>query len=390
MRVLHTIPGVPRGGGGPTTAIYGMGRALRELAVEADIATSDADLWGNLSVPLAERFLAQGVPMYCFRSPVLRKYGVSPGLADWLRSHVCDYDLVHIHGVFAHAAVSAAAAAVRTDVPYIVRPCGELDAESLRKNRTLKHGYLHVVGWRILNHAAAIHVTSAAEKASLEELGLGVPVVTIPLGADLVTESDLPAYGEFRRQYSGLAGRQLILFLSRIHPDKGLDLLLQALRGVAESRDDFVLAIAGSGPPSFERQVRRWATDLGLNSRLMFLGFLDGRRKYAALRDADLFVLPSYHENFGVAVVEAMSMGVPVLISDRVAIHPDVSAYGAGLVTPCDIHDITEALRRLLDSESLRRRMGENGRRLGQEKFTWSRVGADLLKLYRSILAQRS
>lgn len=389
MRVLHVIAGLPARGGGPTAAVVGMVAQSRILGLEAEVATTDSNIWGNLSVPLGEKVIEQDVPRYYFRSPMLRRYGYSPGLARWLRTHIRAYDLLHIHGVFAHPTISAAASAWKADVPYIIRPCGELDAWPLRKNRILKRYYLRLVGRRILNQAEAVHAASAAEKVGIERLGVKTNVVTVPLGVEIPSVMELSSHGQFRKQYPELEGKKLILFLSRIDNIKGMDLLLPALKRVTEKRKDVILVIAGSGNPSFERQVRRWVADLGLDRFVMFCGFLDGHRKQAALRDADLFVLPSYHENFGIAAVEAMAAGLPVVISDQVGIHQEVRECEAGLVTRCDAGEVAEALLNVLEDDSLRRRMGENGRRLVQEKFTWSRVGVELVKLYQSIVAAR-
>jgi glycosyltransferase involved in cell wall biosynthesis len=389
MKILYVIAGVPPLSGGPTTALFGMVRALRALGIEVEVATTDADISGNLPVPIGRKIVEQNVPIYYFRCPTLRKYGCSPALTRWLRAHIREYNLVHIHDVFAHPTLPAAASARKAAVPYIIRPCGQLDPWSLRKNSFLKRTFLALAGQRILQHAAAIHATSEPEKASIEQLGINVPVVTIPLGIEALPESDSSLKGLFRERHPELGDRKVILFLSRIDPKKGLDLLLTALQKIEEKRDDFVLVLVGSGAPSFEGQVRSSVIDLGLDGLVIFAGFLDGQMKQAALYDADLFVLPSYDENFGIAVVEAMAMGLPVLISDQVGIHRDVQEYEAGLVTRCNAGEIAEALSTLLDDESLRHRMGENGRRLVQEKFTWSQVGHELLKLYRSILASK-
>lgn len=387
MKVLHVIAGLPPQGGGPTTAIFGTLRALRARGLDGEIATTDSNIWGNLEVPLGERVIDQGVPVYYFRSPLLRKYGYSPALGRWLSRHIQEYNLVQIHGVFADPTISAAVAAWRAHIPYVVRPCGQLDPWSLRKTRYLKSTFLKLIGWHILNRAGAVHATSEMEAYALKRLGVTSPIVTIPLGIDSASMEIGRPPGEFRKEYPEFDGKKIILFLSRFDPVKGLDLLLQATKELASKRKDFVLVLAGSGASSFEKQVRAQVSRDGLSGFVRFCGFLDGRPKRAALEDANLFVLVSYHENFGVAVVEAMAAGLPVVISDQVGIHHEVREYEAGLVTRCDAGEIAEALHKLLDGDSLRRRMGGNGRRLVQEKFAWSQVGAELLKLYQSVLA---
>lgn len=190
---------------------------------------------------------------------MLRKYGFSPALTNWLRTHIREYDLLHIHGVFAHPTILAAASSGKIDVPYIIRPCGQLDSWPLRKSRYLKSAFLKLIGWRILNQAAAIHATSEMEATALKRLGIKSPIVTIPLGIDCTAPVSLDGVlpsGEFRKEYSDCDGKKVILFLSRIDVIKGLDLLFQATKELASKRKDFVLVIAGSGAPSFQEQVR--------------------------------------------------------------------------------------------------------------------------------------
>jgi len=387
MRVLHVIGGVPPRAGGPTSGLFGLVRSVRGFGVDAEVATTDSNIWGNLSVLLGERIVEQGVPIIYFQSPVFQKYGLSPDLAGWLQEHVQAYDLLHIHGVFAHPTIAAARAAARARVPYIIRPCGELDPWPLRKNSPLKWGFLRALGFRILHRAAAVHATSEMEALALKRLGIQSPIVTIPLGVDYDSMDSGVCPGEFRAAYPECDGKKIILFLSRIDPIKGLDLLFRATKDLASKRDDFLLVIAGSGAPSFEERLRARIARAGLDGYVRLCGFLGGHLKRAALKDADIFVLPSYHENFGMAVVEAMAAGLPVVVSDQVGIHREIQEAAAGVITRCDAREIAMALERLLDDESLRRRMGENGTRLVQERFTWSRVGAELVKLYEGVAA---
>ncbi len=386
MKTLHVIPAVPVEAGGPTVAVFSMARALRTVGVDAEIATTDSSIRGNLPVPLGRKLTQRDVSIYYFCCPAFRKYGFSMTLNAWLRMHIREYDLIHVHGVFAHPSISAVRCARAARVPYILRPCGELDPWCLRKNASLKRLYLGMIGWRMLNQAHAIHATSAPEKSAIERLKVKAPLVVIPLGTDLQSPSAPVPYGDFRKRYPCCQDRKIILFLSRIDPKKGLDLLFESLGRIDQTRDDFAVVVAGSGSPPFERRVHTRAKEMGFKGPVIFCGFLDGEQKWAALRDADLFVLPSYDENFGVAVVEAMAMGLPVLISDQVGIHQEVIGYEAGVVTRCNVEDVTEALVRLLDDDDLRRRMGENAKRLVREKFVWPRVAGELLKLYQSIL----
>ena len=179
----------------------------------------------------------------------------------------------------------------------------------------------------------------------------------------------------------------LIVFLSRLDHKKGLDRLLSAISALAIERDNFAVVIAGSGEREYEAQVHDLVLAHGLQEKVIFTGFVQGQDKTDLLRDADVFVLPSYDENFGLAVIEAMAVGVPVVISNNVGIHHAVTEYGAGVVTACESGEITHALNNLLKHDSLRRTMGQNGMKLVKEKFAWEKVARELFGLYQSILS---
>jgi glycosyltransferase involved in cell wall biosynthesis len=176
------------------------------------------------------------------------------------------------------------------------------------------------------------------------------------------------------------------LFLSRIDAKKGLDLLIPALAAMKGRGVPLALVIAGQGEPAFESTLRREAARLGVESELVWGGFVRGRDKLALLAEADLFVLPSYSENFGIAVVEAMACSLPVVVSDQVAIHREVGRAGAGVVVPCQVEDLAGALTRLAASADARREMGARARALARGCFSLDRMTTRLVEMYEEIL----
>jgi glycosyltransferase involved in cell wall biosynthesis len=188
------------------------------------------------------------------------------------------------------------------------------------------------------------------------------------------------------RQYPQLQGKRLILFLSRLDPKKGLDLLISAIGSLARQRDDFALILAGGGSPSYEQAIKQLLGQHGLAERTLLTGFVEGQNKWALLHGADVLALPSYHENFGMAVVEAMACGLPVVVTNRVNIHKSISAYRAGIVTECETQEIARALEILLDNTSLCREMGAMGQKAAAECFNWRHISRDLVAMYESIL----
>lgn len=385
LKILHVIAGLSPRYGGTTQAILTMVSALRSVGVQAEIAATDEDgRGGNLHVPLGTPLKQDGLVFYYFHCPMFRKYGVAPGLASWLVRNVARYHAVHVHGLFSFVAAPAAYACYRAAVPYIVRPSGELDDYSLKRRGTLKRAYLRAIGEPVLRKAAAVHCTSPLEESHIRALGLGAKTAVIPLG--VAEPSRIGAgVGRIRAKYPEIGDRKIVLFMSRLVQKKGLDLLLSAIASL--DRDDIFLVIAGAGPAEYERYVERLVRVHRLEQRTAFLGFVEGEEKEAAFADADLLALPSYDENFGLVVAEALMRGVPVLVSNRVSFWRELEREAAGLVVECDAQGVAAGLLRLIDDPVLRRQLAVHGRRFITRHSGWDQVTERLIVLYETIQA---
>ncbi|HWQ14974.1 MAG TPA: glycosyltransferase [Roseiflexaceae bacterium] len=389
IRALHVIPALAPRYGGPSQAVLGVCRALRDAGVEALIATTDADGPGRLPVPVGQVTDYRGAPAIFFPRQWSESFKYSAPLAAWLRQRVAEFDLVHVHAVFSHACLAAASACRRHGVPYLVRPLGTLDPWSLGQKRLRKRLLWHLGVKQMLHGAAAIHYTTAAERRLAEgPLGLERGVV-VPLGVDeeLLAETVRPEL--FRRHFPELGQDPYVLVLSRLHPKKGLEVFLEAFQQVVRqpALGHWRLVVGGDGEPSYVASLKRLARGMagGGPSAVTFTGWLAGREKAAALRGASLFALPSRQENFGLAVVEAMACGVPVLVSPQVNLAEEVQAAGAGWVAPLDGDHLARVLAEALADADARAARGAAGRRLALERFTWPAVAAQLLELYRSL-----
>jgi glycosyltransferase involved in cell wall biosynthesis len=177
----------------------------------------------------------------------------------------------------------------------------------------------------------------------------------------------------------------MILHLGRLHQKKGLDLLIEAFSRVAVSRDDVHLVLAGSGDADFVMRITKMLHDFGIFDRATITGQLDEDTKLALLQDADIFVLASYGENFGLSVVEAMACGLPVLISDKVGIWKEIVGAGAGIVTTCELNKIADQIEKLLDDPELRLSMGQRGKSLVEARFSTDRMAEKMETAYHSI-----
>ena len=182
-----------------------------------------------------------------------------------------------------------------------------------------------------------------------------------------------------------MAGKSLILHLGRLHQKKGLELLVEAFSRIAGRRDDAHLVLAGSGDRDYVMRIAGMLRELGISDRATITGQLDDDEKLAVLRDADVFVLPSYGENFGISVVEAMACGLPVLISDKVGIWREIADAEAGIVTTCQSEKIADAMARLLDDPGLRLTLGQHGKALVGTQFSAERMAERMETAYQAL-----
>ena len=386
MRILHVIASLAPRYGGPPKACLEYCRELVRQGCDVAIYTTNVDGPVNLDVPTDAPVFRDGVETRFFPVQTPREFKVSLPLAAALRREIPRRDLVHIHSLYLFPSAIAAHYCRQFGVPYIIRPHGMLDPYIFHRHRWRKAVCETLFEWRHLNGARAIHYTTKEEERLASTPRVRTPGVVVPIGLDPAEYAvDVPADELFVR-WPELAGRRLVLFLGRINFKKGLDLLVDAFDRLAKRDPDVHLVIAGPEDPDYAAQVRNWVRERGLTERITFTGMLMGRDKLAAFHAAELFVLPSYSENFAIATAEALACGVPVVISDRVNLYPDVAEAKAGIVVPCDAGAVERAIAALLEDRDLARSMGARGRALIEERFAWPLVGRQLLAVYERII----
>ncbi len=384
MKILHVIPSISPRRGGPSFLLRALAAGLARAGHEVHVATTDDDGPGRLNPPPPSHRLEEGVQIWTFPRQI-RFYTVSWPLWRWLSRRAADFDVVHAHALFTFPSLAAAFWAKRRRTPYVVRPLGTLNRWGVRNRRPwLKRLSFPLVERRILENAACVHYTSEAEFEEARQLGFAAPAAVIPNGFD-PAQIEGGVAERFLGLHPGLSDRPRILFLSRLDPKKGLDLLLDAFAGLSDRQPAPALVLAGNGENAFVETVRRQAEDLGVSGRVHFVGFLKDDQKRDALAAADVYVLPSYSENFGIAAAEALACGLPVVISDQVAIHREVAEAGAGWVVPCRASDLTEALREALDQGRGPDRAAR-ARALALDRFSMESVIGRLERLYREIV----
>ena len=391
MHILHVISTLAPTSGGPTSALRGLANCQHERGHRVAVCTTNT---GNpTSITLDKNDIFQGyVPgierlAFSAQASVLL---VSRGMRAWLHRRIREFDVVHIHGLYRFPPTYAARCARKRGIPYIIRPHGSLDPYLYKQSSQsvlLKRMYERWFDWPNLNAAGAIHYTTEDERAGAAALGFRAPTFVVPNGLDWARFASLPARGAFRARL-GVGEVPLVLFLSRVNFKKGLDLLVPAFAVARATFPDAVLAIVGPDNEGYGAKVRGWVAERGLQRCVRFVDALAGSAVLEAYVDADAFALPSYTENFGIVVAEAMACQCPVVISDQVNIHGEVASAGAGLVTRCDATEVANALIALLGDGDRRRAMGARGRELVRRKWTWDAVAGQLEAEYSRVIAR--
>jgi glycosyltransferase involved in cell wall biosynthesis len=391
VRVLHVIPSLAPIYGGPSQLLPRLVRKLSQKGLTVDVASTDANGAESLQVPLGQPVEADGLRAYYFHRHWPSWYSTSWPLARWLWREGRNYHLFHITAVFSFPTLAAARIASRLGVPYIVSPQGMLEPWALRYKAWKKGPYFAAVERSSLQRAAGLQALTPNEARQLRNLGLRAPTFVAPNGVDLEEFHELPSRDVFTALYPEVWDRAIVLFMGRLDPKKGLDLLVSAFARMLRTRHPKDVCLVVAGPdligyrPALERLIEREQ----LHEHVVFTGILSGERKRAALAAADVFVLPSRSEGLSVAVLEAMAARCPVIVS-RACNMPDVEERGAGVVVGDeDVTALANALAALVGDAGLRCAMGERGSTVVRERFSWSSVATQMAEVYEDIVTGR-
>ncbi len=369
MKILHVVPTYlpARRYGGPIVAVHGLCKALVARGHEVDVFTTNVDGDRTLGVPVTTPVDVDGVQVRYFASPYRRLYW-SPDMRRALAAEVRKYDVVHIHAVYLWTGIAAASAARKANVPYVISPRGMLVPELIRqKSRFVKTAWLQLLERRGFAHASAIHFTSQLEWDDAQRVGIPLPApVVIPNGIDVDPRPNIA------RDENTLA------FLGRVSWKKGLDRVLDALPSLPNAR----FVIAGNDEEGLTPALTARAQERAVADRVSFVGPLYGAAKNEFLARATLFVLLSTSENFGNAVLEALAMETPVVLSKEVGLADEVVRANAGATG-------VESIAPLLADAAKRAELGRNGRALVESRFTWPRVAEEMETAYCSIRSHR-
>jgi glycosyltransferase involved in cell wall biosynthesis len=351
MKLLHIVTSVDPRRGGVAESIRARGVTLLAMGHEVEVLTLDAaQEVATLAYPL---------PLHTV-GPRRSGWAFAPALAPWLRQHARRFDAVIVDGIWQYHGVAAQHVLRNLQVPYFVFPHGMLGLW-FKRHHPLKHAkkwlaWLLFDYWVLRRAHGVLYSCEEEMRQAAQSFWLyRAHARVVSFGTASPPPRQQQPSTALHHRHAELAGQRVLLFLGRIHPVKGIDVLLQAFADAAAGHDDVRLAIAGPGDEALVQQLKQQAQGLGIDGRISWLGMLDAASKWEALRGAEALVLPSHHENFGVVVAEALACGVPVLISDQVNIWREIDAGGAGLVAPDTVDGTAHNLRRWLSLDSAAR-----------------------------------
>ncbi|MDH5233080.1 MAG: glycosyltransferase [Gammaproteobacteria bacterium] len=379
MKILHVTPTyIPAYRyGGPIYSVHGLCNALAALGAEVDVLTTNVDGAFDSPVPLGRLCPVDEVNVWYFPSKFMRRTYWSPKMRQHLLKTIRHYDIVHLHSVFLWPTLMAARIAKRYGVPYIVSPRGMLFKDLIkRKGRLQKNVWIKLFERSTIEHAAAIHLTSDIEVKALGAFNFNSPrLINIPNGINVDIASPKP-------HHVGQNKKADLIYLGRVNWKKGLDRLIQALVHLPTVN----VIIAGNDEENYSQALKKLAQQLMVEKQIHFKGAVLGEDKKRFLEEAKILVLPSYSENFGNVVLEAMVHQCAVIVTPEVGIAQEINKYNAGLVSSGEPKILAENIKSLLSNNEQRKEFTTNANAMIQEKYTWSVVASNMLNEYKTIV----
>lgn len=394
MKILHIIPAYfpAHRYGGPIQSVHELNKGLVKLGIDVTVYTTNIDGGGVVNMPTKKECVLDGVKVFYF--PITwRPWVYSLSLQGAVKRNIKNFDIIHITSVFLSVSTLGAYYARKHEIPYIISPRGSLMKEPLKgKNilKTLKKKlYITMIEKRNMEQASAIHFTVRNEEPEYKANKLQYKKsFIIQNGIALNKEKEEVAKGVFRKKYNIADSEKIVLFLGRLHWIKGLDTLIPAFADVIKRGKGGYLVLVGGDDEGYREKLEEWIKEYNIGNKVVFTGMLLGKDKIAAIRDSAILVLPSYSESFGMAAVEAMDMGIPVILTKNVGIASDVERVGAGLVVEKKIDQLARAIIKIMGNERLAREMGSRGRLLVREEFSITKVAERFIKEYTDLINQ--
>jgi glycosyltransferase involved in cell wall biosynthesis len=382
--------------GGPTVKVRALARGLAAAGHHVTVLTADLGLDPAKQKIINAVSSRWGLEMkedrvqtiYLRTRAHYRALTWNPGVAGFCRELLSTYDVVHIYGLYDLIAPRIAAACRKIPRPYVVEPMGMF--LPIVRNIFMKRLYHTVLGGPMLGGAACLIATAEQERQELLAGGItGSKIVVRRNGIDV--PEHFPPPGLFRNRWDISPNAKVVLFLGRLVSKKSPDLMIEAFsrwHRLGNGHRNSMLVVAGPDEgDGYRQRLETQAAQIGLNGGVLFTGPLYGEAKWAAYRDADLFVLPSQNENFGNAAAEAVACGTPVLVTDQCGIAPIIDRR-AGIVVPHDCAALEAGLERILDDPAMAARLRAGCKEVAP-LLGWAEPLAEMESLYRDLLSER-
>jgi glycosyltransferase involved in cell wall biosynthesis len=373
MRILYVCPYYKPAYvyGGPVQCFSDSCEGLIESGAQVTVFTTNANGSALLNVPLQQPIDVEGATVWYF--PLVLNglsFFYSPTLAKAVRAQISEFDLVIAPALWGHALMPVANACARARVPYVIPTHGQLFPWALAKKRLKKKIYLEFFARRYIDRAAAIHCTDPTEAKAVAKLMFRPPIFVVPNAIRASFFSTHQTRGNLRRQLGIPDSAEVLIFVGRITRIKRLDIAVDVLAAAQSLGREIHLGIIGPDEEGLMHQLQVQAQNLGCDDKLHFTGLLGREEVVSALADADLLLMPSeITENFGIAALEAMATGVPVLVSEGVPVGRWAQKAGAGLVVNCSREAFQQAAVNLLSKPEQLRTMGQRGKDFAFEHF---------------------
>lgn len=385
MKVLMVTPAIGEIYGGPSKSVVELVSALGQQGLEIDLIATSANGSESLDVPLNTWISEKFYRIRYFPYWKIQDYKISFSITCWLFNYVSNYDIVHTNAIFSYVNLPAYWACRWHRVPYVIAPRGMLAPWALSYKSSKKRIYYNFLEKPALNSASTIQVLAHAEERGIELLGLKSPCVVIPNGIHRQDFEYLPTPEIFYRKFPELYNLTLILFLGRIDPKKGLDLLALAFAKVRSQFPQTHLIVAGPDNINFLPTVQNYFAQAGCLDAVTFTGMLTGKLKYSALSAAQVYVSPSYSEGFSMSVLEAMAAGLPCVITTGCNF-PEAAATRSAHVVNIDAEEIANALIQCLKNPKAAKKMGDLARSFILKEYSWEQISWKTINLYKHLI----
>lgn len=385
MKILIVIPALGNIYGGPSKSVVELAATIGKLNISVDIVTTNANGSTVLDVPLFTWIQEKNYRIQYFSYWDFLDYKVTWSLTRWLFQNVSDYDIVHTNAIFSYPVLPAYWACQIHKIPYIATPHGMLEPWALAYKSQKKKLYFSWLEKPALQKASAIQMLASTEAKGIKELNIKAPSVIVPNGICITDFEFIHSPEAFYHKFPETKNKKLIIFLGRVDPKKGLDLLAPAFAKVHENFSETHLIVAGPDNTGFLPTAESYFSEAGCRDAVTFTGMLTGDLKYAALAAANIYVAPSYSEGFSISVLEGMATGLPCVITTGCNF-PESAAAGVARVVDINTNSIANALIQLLQDPIQAKEMGDRARQFILDNYTWDRIASKMVLVYKDII----